>query len=396
MYICFRQNLTSYFMITHILFLITGLIGLVVVLIMIASYRSNQLFNIYLMLIFSMVSVRFLIHATFGLQWQLYVKASDNPALFLGIIPCFYLYYKNLVNERASNSFNDLKHFLPIVLFYVIHQSSSFNTYSWYMYADFAFITLFVSYYLCRSLVFLRNSLWLNTSIKLSTKHYQLLKNWTIYLFLFMIIGALIFIITIYKELVVGQLYGGSMPYFLIVSWLLIFAKILISPEILFGLPRLNKQELLSDNITMLSDNWLINTSSQISVRDEKVAATLKEHIFSYAKNIDQICKDKQVFRDEGFKIKSLSKLLKVPESHLIYIFKYHSTLTFLEYRNYSRIEDAIHLITKNYLKMNTFESLALKVGFSSYNPFFTSFKKVTNLTPKEYLLKHTNLILES
>jgi AraC-like DNA-binding protein len=115
----------------------------------------------------------------------------------------------------------------------------------------------------------------------------------------------------------------------------------------------------------------------------------LKEHIFSYAKNIDQVCYNNLLFRDKTFKINNLSQLLKVPESHLIYLFKYHSSLSFSEYRTQCRINDAITLISKNYLEKNTLESLAIEVGFSSYNPFYTSFKISTKFSPTQYILKN-------
>ena len=44
-----------------------------------------------------------------------------------------------------------------------------------------------------------------------------------------------------------------------------------------------------------------------------------------------------------------------------------------------------MQLIENNFLKLNTLDSLAIKVGFSSYNPFFTSFKDVTGTTPQAY-----------
>ncbi len=52
----------------------------------------------------------------------------------------------------------------------------------------------------------------------------------------------------------------------------------------------------------------------------------------------------------------------------------------------YSRIEDSIHLMEAGYLKTNTLESLAYKTGFSSYNPFFSAFKKVTSFSPQDYI----------
>jgi AraC-like DNA-binding protein len=39
----------------------------------------------------------------------------------------------------------------------------------------------------------------------------------------------------------------------------------------------------------------------------------------------------------------------------------------------------------EDYLKSNTMESLANDVGFSSYSPFFKSFKTITGLSPQEY-----------
>jgi AraC-like DNA-binding protein len=36
-------------------------------------------------------------------------------------------------------------------------------------------------------------------------------------------------------------------------------------------------------------------------------------------------------------------------------------------------------------LSINTLESLAIEVGFSSYNPFFTAFKKLVGMSPNDY-----------
>ena len=57
----------------------------------------------------------------------------------------------------------------------------------------------------------------------------------------------------------------------------------------------------------------------------------------------------------------------------------------FSEYKKTIRIQDAIKLIDEDYLKENTLESLSKKIGFTSYNPFFTSFKEITGTSPIEY-----------
>jgi YesN/AraC family two-component response regulator len=88
--------------------------------------------------------------------------------------------------------------------------------------------------------------------------------------------------------------------------------------------------------------------------------------------------------------INDLSNSLNIPSSHLAYIFKCHCKLSFVEYKNYCKINDSLNLINNNFLESKTFDALAYKVGFKSYNSFFIYFKKQTNYSPKDYLLnKH-------
>ena len=86
--------------------------------------------------------------------------------------------------------------------------------------------------------------------------------------------------------------------------------------------------------------------------------------------------------------ISDLASKLNIPKSHISYIFKYHSTISFSEYKKVIRIRDAMKHIELNYLKNNTLDSLSKKVGFTSYNPFFTSFKEVSGVSPLEYCKK--------
>lgn len=80
--------------------------------------------------------------------------------------------------------------------------------------------------------------------------------------------------------------------------------------------------------------------------------------------------------------------LLKIPKSHLKFIFKYHSKISFSDFKKIARVQDALVLIDQNFLTTNTFKALSKKVGFTSYNPFFTSFKDVVGKSPQEYILQ--------
>lgn len=379
-------------MLVYIILLITGLVGLVVISIMISSYKSNQLFNIYLMLIFLMVTTRFLIYATYGLNWQGHVKPTSG--LFLAIIPSFYLYYKNILNLNAPLSFKGLYHYIAVIVFYVVHKVPFlYASVYWGSKGDLILMFLFTSIYAYSSFKLLNTKLWSNTTLQIAESHYKLVKNWTIYLFSFTIIGSVFFVVSIFNEYIRGEILGAGMPYHSSICWLFIFAKLLLSPQILFGLPILNKKLLKFTTAprSRLNSNWLISSTSTLELvsRDQKLETLLKDQIFSYASSLDLRCTTDLVFRNNKFKLSDLASLMKVPESHLVYLFKYHSKCSFSEYRTQCRIADTISLIHENYLKINTYEALALKVGFSSYNPFYTSFKKHTNFTPKEFVLKY-------
>ena len=93
------------------------------------------------------------------------------------------------------------------------------------------------------------------------------------------------------------------------------------------------------------------------------------------------------------FLIDKLAVEMKVPKSHLKYIFKYHSKISFSEFKKTIQIKNAIEFIDKGYLKTNTLDSLAIKTGFSSYSPFFKSFKSITNLSPQDYVKDQKDFI---
>jgi AraC-like DNA-binding protein len=101
---------------------------------------------------------------------------------------------------------------------------------------------------------------------------------------------------------------------------------------------------------------------------------------------LNEVLYKNSYFKNAGFSIKDLAQALNIPISHLKFVFKYHSKLSFSDYKKISRIQNSLELINNNYLATNTLESLSNEVGFSSYNPFFTSFKDVVGKSPHQYI----------
>lgn len=137
---------------------------------------------------------------------------------------------------------------------------------------------------------------------------------------------------------------------------------------------------------TVSSSIWQLSIPKITNLQDQKLTTGIENKIMLHAQDIEGFINSSHPFRDPNFSIKELSITLNIPTSHLAYIFKYHCTMPFVEFKKYCKIEDAKGLIKENYLKSNTLESLAIKVGFISYNTFYSSFKKYNKISPKEYL----------
>lgn len=384
------------------LFLLTGLIGLITIALMVTSYKTNQLLNIFLLFIFVITSMRFLIHGSFKLGFQNYIIPDSGSAsiLYLTVVPCFYLYHKSLVTRQKSFAVKDLKHFIFIALFYfsiIIPSIRHSFLYHYGLLTNVVIITLFISLYLFLTYKLLKKNLWDKSDIQIGFTHYALVKNWTIYLFTLNVLGALGVLISIFTEITNGSdLTGKSMAIVLLLFWLFIYFKILISPEILYGLPVLNEKLLLFSKPHLISsmDNWELSAPNLKGDQDVRLQEKIKSNILNYVDVIDRLNYMDLIFRDSKTTHTDIAHKMGVPTSHIVYLFKYHSKISFSEYRMSSRIKDALSLIDDGYLKRNTLESLAYKTGFSSYNPFFSAFKKITGLAPQDYITPNKAVVV--
>ena len=113
-----------------------------------------------------------------------------------------------------------------------------------------------------------------------------------------------------------------------------------------------------------------------------------------YFLQMDEVIEKENYFLKPGFTIEELATKLVIPKSHLNFLFKYHSETSFSDFKKVVRIKKALKLIEDGYLKTNTFESLALKVGCTTYNTFYTSFKEVTGLAPQKFIDSNVSLVI--
>ena len=387
-------------MIELFLFLFTGIIGFVTLVLMLRFYKSNPFCNFFLILVISIVSIRFFIHGSYNLGLQTILKPDRGlySILFLIVVPSSYLYYKNLIFQINTINYKDLKHVIFIVFLFLINSIDGLrNSFIFYFgsFTNFFLILMFLVFYLTLIFKVLSKNIWFQKTILLNKNHFKLIKNWTIYFFTIHVLSSFAVLASLYIEIKSGHILSGkSMAIFLLFFWLFLFFKILISPEILYGLPILNKtllrfnDSLLEKNeiLKAIPNNWILEANGKKIDQDQKLKEKITKNITSYIQQVDKLSLDEHIFRNQKTSQNNIAEKLGVPTSHIVYLFKYHSKISFSEYRMQSRINDAIELINDGFLNNETFESLAFTTGFSSYNPFFIAFKKITSFSPQDYL----------
>lgn len=380
-------------MLSNLLFIITGLIGLITTFLIFTNYKSNRIMNLYIILFILIISLRFFLSGLTNFIFDsnfrtTYFKYSNFS---LVVIPICYLYFKNLSqNYRKLNS-KELLHFIfPIALFLGMIYREHFDFDSKQIeIVLYGLFFIFAITYIILCFQMLRTTIWTRKGdIKVIQQQNKLINNWTLFLFIGLILTIFRLFISISTEIYFGEsIKGHSYQWISALIWLTILFKILRSPEILYGYNVLHQKINENKNNTLvLNDIW--KKSINIELNNEQhlvLKEKIDSNIIDYIKEIESISLKYELFRNSKLTISDLANSLKIPKSHLSYLFKYHSTISFSEYKKVIRIHDAINQIEQNYLKNNTLDSLSKKVGFTSYNPFFTSFKEIAGVSPLEY-----------
>jgi AraC-like DNA-binding protein len=386
-------------MFLYFLLITIGLLGLLTVLVVLTRYKSNRMMNIYLIITFILVSFRFILH---GANYFLSFKNSDDLIInynrfFIILIPCLYLYLDNLILDRKFFALQDFKHFIIPILFFllVIKMNNTGNSLSlkWKLTSFVLFSTYAFAYcYLCYSM--LLKKVWLKKeTVRIQNKQNRLIKKWTLFLVILSTLSIIRVLISLYFHIFNKDIISISDEYFIWISgliWMLIFIKTLISPEVLYGYDVLNDIIKKEKTYTLELDNiWDIESKKEsYNIQDSKLKLQVDKNIIEYISEIEKKALNPTLFKDFKFTISDLATKLKIPTSHLNYIFKYHCKISFSDYKKTIRIHHSINLIQSGYLEINTFESLAKEVGFASYNPFYSSFKEISGKSPKEFIDK--------
>jgi AraC-like DNA-binding protein len=101
---------------------------------------------------------------------------------------------------------------------------------------------------------------------------------------------------------------------------------------------------------------------------------------------LEKIIFDRKLFLDESISLPKLAEMLNIHPNYLSQIINEKFHKNFYDFINSYRVEEFKRLVALGKSKNMTFFSLALDCGFNSKASFNNSFKKITGITPSEFV----------
>jgi len=354
--------------------------------------KASPFINKYLIFLILNTSIRYIFHFIYSINpSQLpYNILQIADSILLMSTPFFYLYFEDLIFEVKYTKQKLLHFILPVVLIILMAISNIVDK-NQYLFVVRIFIIigiLSVIFYLVLGFKLLYENVWFRKSdIKIVQEQNKLIRNWTLFLyFTFLSIFLFrFFLITIYYGTIA---YNQNIIWVPATAWCIIFLKFILTPEIQYG------YDFLKQNIEQATQQFVLpqlwDTEKNIQEitlsRDVKLAEKINDNIKEYIHQIEEASFHSTIFRNPELTVDDIATHIKIPSSHISFLFKYHCKETFSDYKKIVRVQDAIKLLESGYLKDSTVESLSAKVGFVTYNTYIVAFKNITGVTTQEFV----------
>lgn len=381
-------------MLLNILYLVTSILGLIVVLVTLV-YRNNRYVNTYLSIYFLLGSLRFLTYALTNILDLERFPIVDYAFTTLAW-PLLFLYFKDLTKNSISLQIkSDIKHLvLPVSLFILICFENQIkeDVVLVLMKIGIPIVVFYTLGYCLWSFFILKNNLWIKKSNSKPRDTQQIaIINWSKFLYFIFTLILIRFLANpiinphnSFFNTINDFLYLGA------ILWIVVYIKLLTSPEFLFGYEvfqdKINKHKI---DFIVFDNQWNKTISFEITNKKDLILKEiLNRKYINYLESIENVSQNTNLFFKQGFKLEDLANKLKIPKSHVVFLFKYYSKISFNEYKSNIRVKKAIQLIQDGYTVSNTMESLAIEVGFSTYSSFFKNFKVTTGISPLDYSQK--------
>ena len=369
-------------MFLNIITFLVGFLCLFVMVLMLFNSRPNRKTNIYLIIILFLVGLQRFLNGIELLELTevIYSPLKIRLSAAFFIVPIYYLFFNRLI-RGTSNLKKELLHFILPILFVSVDVLIVNYQLDYYFYLTFSS----VYFGLILNLVF---GLINNKKRSMFEKgSYETIRTWTI---LMCLITFLLLLFSNYFlfNLVEARTNLNNFYRFSSLLWLIALIYIFKNPIIIFGEHTLLKSIQLNEPQEFLI--WSRKPLKSIEQKDAVLSNNISAKIDTIILSIQKLQKSSHALSKITFTASNLAKELKIPRSHVEFVFKYYCHYSINDFSNLIKINYAVSLINEGYLEKYTIASLGDNCLFNSRFTFSKNFKKFMGISVSDYMLDNS------
>jgi AraC-like DNA-binding protein len=375
---------------------LSAFFSLLIAIIVLLNLKRNPYLNIFILLIFITNLIRIPFSLTYAIGWQ--TQFQEIPKPFNTLLICntvfFYWYIRSLLVKGKPS----LKGFwiallvpfllLIVNLFFRFYPANDFILRGF----SFQIAIIFILYFLYQSFKVVYRAFLVDSSKMIRFSNFNSIRLWVFILIGMYTIGSIRIIVIFSFELIYNkEAIAVGYPYVSSVFYLVMLVILFLHPEILYGLQReriplpiLNVSS--TENSLLPAFVWRTQPKAIHNKLDLALAVKFNERMAEITRKLESKVALHAIVKDPNINAIVLAEKLDVPRTYIHFLFKYHSDISFVQYRSKIRVHYAIEKMKDDYLSKNTMDALARECGFASYNPFYTAFKSEMGIGPREVL----------
>lgn len=337
--------------------------------------RANQYLVFIILVLIWFLAEFFTVRNKIDVNLNVFYGTRYGSWFLLG--PITYFYFKSITDAAWSFSKNQLLHFLPFIIFVVIipliaykvlndrqidygmlsvfdHREKIVSTIQWTYSTVFIFQFVHLGYFLFKNLKIV------NYYSKRLTSEYSNIDvkiNWLKYFNIALII-VLIFSVIFLYILLVTDIYRRHLDYIYVIPIGLLFNFI---------------------SFKFMRTEWRpIENNSKY-----EGSSLNQDEIPDYIIKLNRLMENEKVYLNNVIRLSDLSEMMTINKHHLSQIINQHYGLSFYDFINQFRVNEAKDIIIKH--PEYTLHQVAFDSGFNNKTSFVNAFKKFEKVPPSKF-----------
>jgi AraC-like DNA-binding protein len=191
------------------------------------------------------------------------------------------------------------------------------------------------------------------------------------------------------------DVYGNGSPFMSMplrttfaVCMSVIPVMLLFSPEVLYGIPRMNIRDASASQAVPFSPETDPTAGELMEPHPNPMSPGVPEvpdRFNPLAERILSVIAEQKLYLDPDFSLDDLSRTMGVPKHHLYYCFKVIHRTYFTRLRAEFRVRHAQSMLREGYAREVTLDAIGLASGFSSATAFRKAFREIAGMSPRDF-----------